>query len=46
MITYNDIYEAAKRNPLVSFDLPQNTERRFLIVSSEIASLLQDGLSK
>jgi hypothetical protein len=27
MITYKDIYDAAKRNPLVSFELPQNIER-------------------
>jgi len=43
MITYNDIYESAKRNLLVSFDLPQNTERRFLIASEEIALLLYQG---
>ncbi|MEK6757773.1 MAG: hypothetical protein AABX88_01465 [Nanoarchaeota archaeon] len=44
MITYNDIYEAAKRNPLVSFELPQIIERRFLIASEEIASQLQGEL--
>ncbi len=43
MITYNDIYEAAKKNPLVLFESPQNTDRRFLIASGEIAMQLQGG---
>ena len=46
MITYNDIYEAAKRNLLFSFKLPQNTEQRFLIASREIASQLQGVMLK
>jgi len=36
MITYNDIYEAAKRNLLFSFKLPQNTEQRFLITREPV----------
>ncbi|MBI3623705.1 hypothetical protein HY212_06535 [Candidatus Pacearchaeota archaeon] len=42
MITYNDIYKAAENNPLVFFNFPQSTERRFLIALDEIASLLQE----
>lgn len=35
MITYKDIYDAAKRNPLVSFQLPQSSESQNLLVASE-----------
>jgi hypothetical protein len=45
MITYNDIYEAAKRHLLVSFKLPQSTEQQFLIASGEIALQLQEILN-
>ena len=44
MITYNDIYEAAKRHLLVSFKLPLNTEQRFLSASGEIAKQLQEKM--
>jgi len=41
MITYNDIYEAAKKNLLVLFESPQSAERRFPNTFDEIALLLQ-----
>ena len=34
MVTYNEIYEAAKKNPLVLFESPQNTERKHLSIAS------------
>jgi len=35
MIVYNDIYEAAKKNPLVLFESPLNTEGWHLFFAFE-----------
>jgi hypothetical protein len=42
MISYNDIYEASKKNSLVLFESPLSAERQFLRASCEIATKLQE----